>query len=225
MAVLTNKFFIYGLDNGGFLDENAQYSTKLNSLEGAALYSEASAKKAGIDISDEQSYLLVPVTKAMADNFLFNVADTAPDVEHSDTMDREAAMSGNFIILTEYGFYDEKYNSLTNTSCPKIRGFDLTESTLYNQETLNQLDQQLDDKSYGYLLEDASGESDLTTVVVPISETQQEALKQIPEFTREHGFFMTPIGDLEENKQESVEALDKALGELENEIKTDEVTQ
>ena len=198
---MTNKFLLYNLEQGGFITEEGYLGT--NTIQDAALFSVNSAQKRGLDAADETEFLLVPMTQDYLDRLPFDLVDTDPSVECSATLDRESALSNDFVILTDLGFYDEKYNSMTNTSRPKVRSFDLDYANLYNKE-------QLEYMGRDWII----GDDD---IIVPISIEQQEALKQLPAFDpakEPYGFFMEPIPDTPKQEQDDMPSLDDALGAL-----------
>lgn len=101
------------------------------------------------------------------------------------------------VILTPYGFVDEKYNTLTETSRPKVRSFALDYANLYTRETLPQ----------DMLTEDA------TVLVLP--EELLTVLQDIPEFSPKvepYGFFMEPCRATEK----AVEDVDLDMADLED---------
>lgn len=196
---MTNKFLIYDLNNGGFygastdVSGNDRIDTRDNDVQNAAVFSEASAKRLGLDLSDTASCLQVPLTESFVDSLPFDLTDTDPFTPHSDVQDSAdvmAAKAGDFVALTDMGFYDEKYNSLDNTSRPKVRSFELDYANLYHMDKLAKTGNE-------YLADDAN-------ILIPVSEVQQEKLKLLPEFSPEkepHGFFMEPIGETMKQEQ------------------------
>lgn len=198
---MTNKFLLYDLSQGGFVTEDGNLGT--NDIQSAAIFSVKSAQDMGLDTANETNFLSVPMTQDYLDRLPFELADTDPSVECADTLDRDAALSNDFVILTDMGFYDEKYNSSTESSRPKIRSFELDYANLYNKEQLESLGRD-------WII----GDED---IIVPISAEQQDALKQLPAFdpVREpYGFFMEPIPDTPIQEQTDMPSLDDALGAL-----------
>lgn len=197
---MTNKFLVYDLLDGGFLDR--QQTIRGNDVQNAAVFSKETIKT-------DETFLQIPLTQRFVDALPFELVDTAPDVPHSEFMDKEAAMAGDFVVLTDMGFYDEKYNSLTNTSRPKIRSFALDYANLYNKGKLQELGTE-------YITE-AAGSTE--PIIVPVSKNQQEMLQQLGAFSPEkepHGFFMEPIGDTRKLESDMPD-LGSALDELQNE--------
>lgn len=206
---LTNKYLLFDFDHGAFMNEHAQYVASRDIQKGA-VYTDETAKAFGLDPEDETKYLQVPLTQEFVDALPFELADTAPDVPHSKSMDTQAAMEGDFVVLTDMGFYDEKYNSLNNTSRPKVRGFELDCANLYNADILKELGTE------GIVDAEENG---VQPIIVPVSGVQQERLAQLPQFSPEkepHGFFMKPIGETE---KEEMPDLGTALDELQEEAK------
>lgn len=205
---VTNKFLLYDLNAGGFVAENG--SVQDNDIQSAAIYSEKSAKSRALSV-DEESFLKIPLTQDFVDSLPFDLADTAPQVAHSKTMDREAALEGDFVVLTDLGFYDEKYNSSTNTSRPKIRGFELDYANLYNMDKLREMGTE-------GITEGNSQDMGSKPIIIPVSKQQQEKLMALDAFSPEkepHGFFQEPIGDTQ--KEEAMPDLSDALDALEAE--------
>lgn len=207
---LTKKFLVFDLKQGAFLDEHAEPAGL--GVETAATYTEESMQARGLNATDERQYLQVPMTKDFVDALPFELKDTDPQVPYSEDYDRQFVAEGaDFVVLTEYGFYDEKYNSSTQTSRPKVRSFDLDDANLYNHDTLENMDTE-------WILN--AEQDSAKPIIVPVSEVQQEQLKQLPQFSPEkepHGFFMEPVG------QEGLKDLGDALDELESQINADQM--
>lgn len=202
---MTNKFLLYDLQAGGFLGDDGD--VKDNDIQNAAIFSVESARERGLDATDETAFLSVPMTEDYVDSLPFDLADTDPGKEFSESLDRAAALSGDFVVLTDMGFYDEKYNSMTESSRPKVRSFELDYANLYNQKQLEELDRD-------WII----GDED---IIVPISAQQQDALKQLPAFDpvkEPYGFFMAPIPDAP--KQEDMPSLGDSLDALETPAET-----
>lgn len=218
---MTNKFLLYDLNKGGFLDDAGRITG--NDIQYSAVFSEETAKKTVLS-ADEASFLKVPLTQEFIDSLPFDLTDTAPEISHSEVMDKAEAMEGDFVVLTEYGFYDEKYNSMTDTSRPKVRSFDLDYANLYNKNIL-------EEQGTTWITD----KGDIEPIIVPVSEVQQDKLKQLDEFSPEkepQGFFMKPVGEHEEHlvtpageheRQNISEgtALNDALNALETDMKED----
>lgn len=180
---MTHKFLVYDLIEGSFLNE-AFMPAKSNNIEQAAIFSDLSIP---FNDTSRSRYLQIPLTQGFIDTLPFTLKDCDPEIPISDAHNNIKALIGDFIILTNFGFYDEVYNSLTNSSRPHIQSFDLHQATLYNMEQL---------KTYG--IEYITKANDyMTTIIVPISKAQQAMLQRLPDFSSEHepyGFFMTPLG-------------------------------
>lgn len=207
--IMTNKFLLYDLNQGGFI--TADGSVADNDLSNGAMFSKESAEKLVNQVTEE-SFLQVPLTQSFEDNLPFDLADTAPDVAQSESMDRTAAMKDDFVVLTEYGFYDEKYNSTTNSSRPKVRGFGLDYANLYSMDKLQELGTEWITK--------AEDENMADPIIVPITQDQQVKLQQLPAFSPEkepYGFFMEPIGDTQRVEATDMPDLGSALDALEAE--------
>lgn len=207
---MTNKFLLYDLNAGGFVAENG--SVQNNDIQSAAIYSEETAKNRALSV-DEESFLKIPMTQNFVDSLPFELADTAPETPHSDSAKNAEALKGDFVVLTDLGFYDEKYNSITNTSRPKVRGFELDYANLYNMDKLQAVGNEW--------ITEPAGMGD-EPIIVPVSEVQQEKLKALDAFSPEkepHGFFQEPIGDTQkrEDEQEAMPDLSDALDALEAE--------
>lgn len=203
MKPLSNKFVLYSLKDMGFMTADGR-CTKDTRLDHAALYSERICKERGIDCTDERTYLMIPISKEFVESIPFDLPDLDPNLEHTKEVDRDAALAGDFIILTDEGFYDEKYNSLTNSSHPKIRGFDLDYANLYNKEILAE-------QGTEWIIGPIP--ADMEPIVIPVSPAQQEELKKDLRFSEEeepYGFFMKPIGPppMEQGPGEEGENLD-----------------
>lgn len=204
---MTNKFLLYDLQAGGFLGDDGD--VRDNDIQNAAIFSIESARERGLDATDETAFLSVPMTEDYVDSLPFDLADTDPGKEFSESLDRAAALSGDFVVLTDMGFYDEKYNSMTESSRPKVRSFELDYANLYNQKQLEELDRD-------WII----GDED---IIVPISAQQQDALKQLPAFDpvkEPYGFFMEPIPDAPKQEQEQMPSLEDSLGALETPFDT-----
>lgn len=212
---MTKKFLLFDLKHGAFMDKDAAYMVTTNMQKGA-VFTEESAKAFGLEPENEKAFLQIPLTQEFVDALPFTLADTAPDIPHSETMD--VPTEGDFVVLTDCGFYDEKYNSMTNTSRPKVNSFNLDYANLYNKDMLSQLGTE-------YILQAESG--GIAPIIVPVSEVQQECLAKLPEFSPEkepHGFFMKPIGEtqrIEPQKAEAMPDLGTALNELQEETKAE----
>lgn len=208
---MTNKFLLYNLQQGGFVTEDGDIGN--NDIQSAAIFSVDSAQERGIDATDEKAFLSVPMTQDYLDRLPFDLVDTDPAMDCAEALDRDAALSNDFVILTDMGFYDEKYNSLTESSRPKVRSFELDYANLYNKE-------QLESVGRDWII----GDDD---IIVPISVQQQDALKQLPAFDpvkEPHGFFMEPIPDAPKQEQENMPSLDDALGMLGDELSAEQTT-
>lgn len=206
---MTNKFLMYDLNQGGFVAADGHVAD--NNIANGAMFSKESAEKLVNQITEE-SFLQVPLTQEFEDNLPFDLTDTAPEVAHSEAMDRDAAMKEDFVVLTEYGFYDEKYNSSTNSSRPKVRSFDLDYANLYNMDKLQELGTEWITK--------AGNENTAEPIIVPITQDQQAKLQQLPAFSPEkepYGFFMEPIGDTQRVEATDMPDLGSALNALEAE--------
>lgn len=199
---LTRKFALFNLDEGGFLTADGKHAEGKNEYDerldydllNGAIFTEETAKEKGIDL-DESKYLAVPITQNVYDALPVDMEDTAPDVPFGkeDPEARQEALKGDFVVLSPEGFYDERYHEGVTTdgeewSSTKIRGYSLDYANLYNMDDLKRINQE------GITAETGN---DYQAVIVPISEVQQERLKQLPEFSPErepYGFFMKPIG-------------------------------
>ena len=215
-TVMTNKFLLFDLNHGAFLEyEDGRRGEVGLDMQKATLFTEQTAKEAGLEFADESKFLQIPMTKDFVDSLPFDLKDSAPETPHSKTMDTASALKGDFVVLTEFGFVDEKYNSSTNTSRPKARGFELDYANLYNQGKLEEL-------GTDYILK-AGGVSDPEPIIIPVSELQQEKLKLLPDFSPErepHGFFMEPIGETRAKETmpelgDALDALQEASGAVE----------
>lgn len=207
---LTRKFLAFDLKQGAFLDEDAKPAGL--GIENAAIYTEESMQARGLDANDGRQYLQVPMTKDFVDALPFELKDTDPKVPHSEDYDKQfVAEEDDFVVLTEYGFYDEKYNSSTQTSRPKVRSFDLDDANLYTHGILEIMGTE-------WILDAEQGST--KPIIVPVSGVQQEQLMQLPQFSPEkepHGFFMQPVGE------EGLKDLGDALGELESQINAGQI--
>ena len=189
---MTRKFEVFDLVHGGFLDENGNNNKEIDEttesrkdydLLNGAVFTEETAKAAGIDLSEDK-YLQVPITQAVVDELPIDLKDTEPDIPFGDAdpAQRDEALKGDFAVMSPYGFYDE-WHSSDETSRTKIRGYNLDYANLYTAADLERI-----------------GEADIMkepSIIVPVTEAQQERLKQLPEFSPEKeplGFFMKPIG-------------------------------
>lgn len=207
---MTNKFLMYDLNAGGFITANG--AVQGNDLQNAAMFSEESAKATTLE-QTEASFLQIPLTQSFVDELPFDLADTDPNMSHSEEADNSEAMKGDFVVLTSDGFVDEKYNSTTNTSRPKVRGFELDYANLYNADKIKDLGTE-------WIVE---GDS---TIIIPVTETQQEKLKMLPEFSPEkepYGFFMEPIGDTKKIEADAMPDLGSALDNLKAEVDSAEL--
>ena len=83
---MTRKFTVFDLSNGGFLDENGNNNKEIDEttesrkdydLLNGAVFTEETAKAAGIDLSEDK-YLQVPITQAVVDELPIDLKDTAP---------------------------------------------------------------------------------------------------------------------------------------------------
>lgn len=204
---MTNKFLLYDLQAGGFLSDDGD--VRDNDIQNAAIFSIESARERRLDATDETAFLSVPMTEDYINRLPFDLTDTDPEKDFSESLDRAAALSGDFVVLTDMGFYDEKYNSITESSRPKVRSFELDYANLYNQKQLEELNRD-------WII----GDED---IIVPISAQQQEALKQLPAFDprkEPHGFFMEPLPDTPRQEQEQMPSLEDSLGALETPFDT-----
>lgn len=225
---MTKKFEVFDLVHGGFLNEDGKNNPEIDEtsddrkdydLLNGAVFTEETAKAKGIDLAEDK-YLQVPITESVWNELPIEPVDTAPEVPfgEADPVQREEALKGDFAVMSPYGFYDE-WASSDNTSRTKIRAYNLNYANLYTAEDLERI-----------------GESDIMkepSIIVPVTEAQQERLKQLPEFSPEKeplGFFMKPIGRnpemQSENAPETV-AMDgpsfaEALNNLESQAVTEE---
>ena len=176
---------MYDLNNGGFVTENGQAAG--NDLSSGAVFDKDSAENIAGTLAEDR-FLQVPLTQDFVNNLPFDLTDTAPNTPHSQTMDTKSARKGDFVVLTELGFYDEKYNGLTESSRPKVRSFELDYANLYNDNILAE-------QGTSYITEAID---DVEPVIIPISDVQQDKLRELDAFSPEkepNGFFMQPIGD------------------------------
>lgn len=199
---MTKKFAIFDLNHGGFLaadgsrmEEKDEYDERKDyDLLNGAIFTEETAKEKGIDL-EESNYLMVPIPQNVYDSLPIDMEDTAPDVSFGD-VDPEArreALKGDFVVLSPEGFYDERYHAGEVTdgeewSSTKIRGYRLDYANLYDMESLERIGQA------GIV---AESNNEFQAAIIPVSEIQQDKLKQLPEFSPErepYGFFMEPIG-------------------------------
>lgn len=191
---LTNKFFLYDLEHCGVMGSDGKPNAgpdESTDLGKGALYSERACERMGINPMDETRFLMVPITDEMARNMYIEVPDLDPELPHSTTYDKERVLSGDFIVFSEEGLYDEKYNSLTDTSRPKPRGYMLDFANLYNKDSLARTGTE-------WLVESGGSDKYADNIVVPVSKVQQARLMEDPRFslkTEPYGFFMEPVGD------------------------------
>lgn len=165
------KFLLYDLADGGFVDANGQRCR--NDLADAAIFTEDSAKGKSLNVN-EVDYIKFPVTQEFIASIPFDLTDTDPAAEYGDI---PAVETEAFTVLTDLGFYGEKFNTSENVSRPKIRGFDFTEATCYTRDAL-------DRTGNLWIMDDG--------ITIPLSDMQQSRLAMNPEF---EGFFKEPIGD------------------------------
>lgn len=220
---MTNKFLAYDLVEGEFLNPYADLEPE-HDLQHAAMFSKDTLR-AGDEHYDEvytqhamtyddyvkSRYLQIPLTQTFVDALPFNLVDTDPNTPMSTSYDNTEALKGDFVILTEYGFYDEKYNSLTNSSRPQVRGFTLDYANLYNMEQLNE-------HNNGYITN--AGEQ-IPPIIIPVSKEQQAMLEKLPAFSSEkepYGFFMKPLNAIELNS--NCESASESLNTLEDALRT-----
>lgn len=178
---MTNKFLLYDLIEGSFLTEGFK-PTKSNSIEQAAMFSDVSLPHV-----DTLRYLQIPLTQDFVDSLPFSLVDIDPQVPMSDSYNNMKALLNDFVVLTNFGFYDEVYNSLTDSSSPHIRSFALDDANLYRIEQLRACETMCITKTNEYMV----------VLIVPVSKGQQTMLKQLPAFSSEqepYGFFMKPLG-------------------------------
>lgn len=195
---LTNKFLLYDTKIGGFVQADGTVFEGTNMVMGI-LYSEQSAKDAGLDVEDTR-FLQIPVTKEFVDNLPFDLLDTDPMMEHTSNsnIEQEEALKGDFILLTEEGFFKEKYNSITLTSSPKVSGYHLDYATLYNMESLQRTGTEsiIEPSEYAQ-----------APIVIPVGPKQQENLKELDVFRKDpYGFFFEPVGENNSKLEEDLEA-------------------
>lgn len=200
---IPGKFLIYDLDKQAFVMQQGMTKEEVGTdLLTAAIYASDSVKKYGLDVSEEHA-LLIPVTEAFVNNLPVSLVDESPRTPYDDPLPMEEVTDGDFVVLTVYGFYDERYYSLTDVSDPKVRSFHLDYANLYNKEDLDRTDT-------NYILGPVD---DIPPIVIPVSETQQARLREDPRFTEEYGFFMKPIGVQPMYDAERLKTLEKAKSE------------
>lgn len=205
---ITDKFLLYDLTQKGFMDVDG-HCTESTNIEESALYSLRTCDRFALSFADDAQFLQIPVTKEWLQELPFELYDTDPNVSVAEAYDRDACLAGDFVVLTEQGFYDEKYNSLTNTSRPKVRSFELDYATLYNQNVLTEMGT------------DGILKGDPAPLIIPVNETQQKALNADPRFGKDqepYGFFMTPIGETMAKEPENMEELDTAVDDLSEDL-------
>lgn len=207
---MTNKFLIYDTKVGGYLTIDGLVA-KGTKMETSAIYTELVAEDGCIDLKDPR-HLQIPVTKEFVDNLPFDLPDIDPlmdpttNYELQKSTEREQALKGDFVLLTEEGFFSERYNKITETSYPRVRGYDLNEATLYNMDSLERAGNEAITESSKYVP---------APIVVPISKEQQENLRKLQAFTENpYGFFFDPVEDLEEVGA----SLENALNEMESDV-------
>ena len=211
---MTTKFALFNLNEGGFVKEDGTCAKedKLDLLSGA-IFTEETAKERGITLKEED-YLVIPMSRVTYDGLPDTdiMKDTAKEVPFNDVDPeaKNAALENDFIILHPEGFYDEKKvfaGKPEEYSHSAIRGYDLDYANLYTMDDLKRTGQE-------WLIEEPD-------VVIPVSEAQQEKLKQFPEFTEENGFFMKPVGGYQNvgKEKEGLPELGDALADLETETK------
>lgn len=248
MMIMTKKFALFNLDEGGFLTADGgrmegkdDYNERKDyDLLNGAIFTEETAKERGIDL-DESKYLAVPITQNVYDYLPIDMEDTAPDVPfgEADLEARREALKGDFVVLSPEGFYDERYYGGAATegqewSSTKVRGYNLNYANLYSMESLEKIEHE------GIV---AESKNEFQAVIVPVSDVQQEKLKQLPEFSpkREpYGFFMEPLGDAvireqareaqgekgpEDHSMEMMPDLGEALNALESESQNQAIEQ
>ena len=212
---MTRKFLVYDMEQDGFVVSKDTRSDGAD-IQGAVIQTAESMGRHGLDATDESKYIRIPLTREFVENLPFDLADADPDVPHSEAMDRNAAVEGPFVVLTEYGFYDERYNEMENTSRPKVRSFELDYANLYTFGKLQEMGNE-------FIL-DPSG--NVEPILVPLSDVQLEVLKEQPKFSPEkepHGFFMEPLGETQKKENTELLGLGEALDDLESNTASQEL--
>lgn len=232
---MTKKFAIFDLNHGGFLtadgsrmEERDEYDERKDyDLLNGAVFTEETAKEKGIELK-ESDYLIVPIPQNVYDALPIDMEDTAPDVSFGDADPeaRQEMLKGDFVVLSPEGFYDERYHAGEVTdgeewSSTKIRGYRLDYANLYDMESLERIGQA------GIV---AESNTEFQTTIIPVSEIQQDKLKQLPEFSPErepYGFFMEPIGSqiIREQANASEEDMLPDLGDALDALEADSQDQ
>lgn len=232
---MTKKFAIFDLNQGGFLtadgsrmEERDEYDERKDyDLLNGAIFTEETAKEKGIEL-EESDYLIVPIPQNVYDALPIDMEDTAPDVSFGDAdpKARQEMLKGDFVVLSPEGFYDERYHAGKVTdgaewSSTKIRGYRLDYANLYDMESLERIGQA------GIV---AESNNEFQAAIIPVSEIQQDKLKQLPEFSPErepYGFFMEPIGSqiIREQANASEEDMLPDLGDALDALEADSQDQ
>lgn len=232
---MTKKFAIFDLNHGGFLtadgsrmEERDEYDERKDyDLLNGAIFTEETAKEKGIEL-EESDYLIVPIPQNVYDALPIDMEDTAPDVSFGDAdpKARQEMLKGDFVVLSPEGFYDERYHAGEVTdgaewSSTKIRGYRLDYANLYDMESLERIGQA------GIV---AESNNEFQAAIIPVSEIQQDKLKQLPEFSPErepYGFFMEPIGSqiIREQANASEEDMLPDLGDALDALEADSQDQ
>lgn len=207
--LFQDKFVLFDMkaEHPGFV---TAWGDTYTDITQAAVFTKTSAEANELAFNDESRYIRIVMPQAILDNMPQDLEDKDPlAINSSQVLDSTYLKRNpdtNFIVLTEYGFYDEKYNDLTNTSRPKIRSFEMDYANLYKPETLLE----------PWILNQTSA---MTPTVIPISDAQQEVLKTIDAFSPEkepYGFFFEPIGNANKIEKEvsTLPELGDALDDL-----------
>lgn len=232
---MTKKFAIFDLNQGGFLtadgsrmEERDEYDERKDyDLLNGAIFTEETAKEKGIEL-EESDYLIVPIPQNVYAALPIDMEDTAPDVSFGDAdpKARQEMLKGDFVVLSPEGFYDERYHAGEVTdgaewSSTKIRGYRLDYANLYDMESLERIGQA------GIV---AESNNEFQAAIIPVSEIQQDKLKQLPEFSPErepYGFFMEPIGSqiIREQANASEEDMLPDLGDALDALEADSQDQ
>lgn len=208
---LSDKFLVFDIKTGGFKtaenDKDPQaraYAEPIAKDEPrsikATVFSERTMKALGMEkyMNDEKRCILIPMTSESIDrisgesaqevaDFLNlkranQINDIDPELPYPETYDKEKAAEGDFIIMGVGGFVGDYTRHGNSVGLNDYTNFDLRNATLYNKENMWEagLDVQWSDRVY---------EKD---IIIPISETQKQALLRSPIFQNNKTFFEAP---------------------------------
>lgn len=199
---MAEKFIAFKIPEG-FVDETGKVpvtgeletrnSPEEFNLVGATLFTEETAKAAGIDLEDTTHLIRIPISQEVQDDFDLTIGqefkDTAPEVANtSETLTgadiKKLGDNQNFIAFDGYGFYDVKGGA--ENARLKQRDYAIDYATAFNTDT------------YEAATEKLQNSIGAESFVVPITDSQMKELATHQEFAQYQGFFFDTQRDVQE---------------------------